>query len=137
MYRRYVRGIVALGLALSVSACNQAGPAAGEGGGGATLAAKEGPEVPYKLGMFEAGKETFVGLVLRDAQVVDLARANAAFENGNSGAAEARGAGRRERAHHHLRHLEAAPRGAGQSGPGRGGASVRLSRWTPCGRCRR
>ncbi len=87
MYRRYVRGgVVALALAVSVSACNQAAPAAGEGGGGATLAAKEGPEVPYKLGMFEGGGQTFVGLVLRDAQVVDLARANAAFENGNSGA---------------------------------------------------
>lgn len=87
MHRRYLRGgIVALALALSVSACNQAAPAAGEGGG-ATLAAKEGPEVPYKLGMFEAGGQTFVGLVLRDAQVVDLARANAAFENGNSGVA--------------------------------------------------
>ncbi len=89
MHRRFVRGgIVALALALSVSACNQASnaPAAGEGTAGATLAAKEGPEVPYKLGMFEGGGQTFVGLVLRDAQVVDLAQANAAFENGNSGA---------------------------------------------------
>ncbi len=89
MHRRYIRGgIVALALALSVSACNQSAPAAGAGAGGATLAAKDGPEVPYKLGMFEASGQTFVGLVLRDAQVVDLARANAAFENGNSSAAK-------------------------------------------------
>ncbi len=86
MHRRFVRGgIVALALALSVSACTQASnvPA----GGAASLAAKDGPEVPYKLGMFEAGGQTFVGLVLRDAQVVDLARANAAFEKGNTGTA--------------------------------------------------
>lgn len=87
MHRRYVRGgIVALALALSVSACNQSAPAAGEGAGGATLAAKEGPVVPYKLGTFERDGKPFTGLVLRDAQVADIAQANAAFERSNSAA---------------------------------------------------
>ncbi len=82
MHRRFVRGgVVALVLALSVSAaCTQASNAPARG---AFLAAKDGPEVPYKLGMFEKDGTTFVGLVLRDAQVVDLGAANGAFENGN------------------------------------------------------
>lgn len=87
MHRRFVRGgIVALALALSVSACTQAANA--PEGGGATLPTKEGPEVPYKLGMFEREGKTFTGLVLRDTQVVDVAQANAAFENGNGSAAK-------------------------------------------------
>jgi hypothetical protein len=35
---------------------------------------------PFKLGTFEQGGRTFLGLVLRDAQIVDIARANAAYE---------------------------------------------------------
>ena len=78
-------GIVALALAASVSACNQATntPA----GAGASLAAKtDGPAVPYKLGTFEREGKAFMGLVLHDTQVVDIAQANAAFENGNGSA---------------------------------------------------
>ena len=87
MHRTFVRGgIVALALALGVSACNQAPEA--PAGGGATLAAKDGPEVPYKLGMFERNCSTFVGLVQRDEQVAELAADNTAFESGN--AAEAK-----------------------------------------------
>jgi hypothetical protein len=33
--------------------------------------------VTFKLGTFEQGGRAFVGLVLRDAQIVDIARANA------------------------------------------------------------
>ena len=86
MNSTYVRGgIVALALAASVSACNQAtnSPA----GGGASLAAKsDGPAVPYKLGTFEREGKAFMGLVLRDTQVIDIGQANAAFENGNGSA---------------------------------------------------
>jgi 2-keto-4-pentenoate hydratase/2-oxohepta-3-ene-1,7-dioic acid hydratase in catechol pathway len=39
--------------------------------------------IPFKLGTFEQGGRTFVGLVLRDASIVDIARANAAFERAN------------------------------------------------------
>jgi len=42
--------------------------------------------VPYKLGSFERGGQAFLGLVLRDAQAVDIARANAAFEGRNQSA---------------------------------------------------
>lgn len=87
MHPRFVRGgIVALTLALGVSACNQASTT--PAGGSVALAAKDGPEVPYKLGMFERDGRTFVGLVLRDAQVADLAAANAAFETGNGSEAK-------------------------------------------------
>ncbi|MGC4082943.1 MAG: hypothetical protein QM736_12740, partial [Vicinamibacterales bacterium] len=55
--------------------------------GGASLAAKEGPDVPYKLGTFERDGQPFMGLVLGDTRVVDIAQANAAFENGNASAA--------------------------------------------------
>lgn len=43
-----------------------------------------GPREPFKLGTFERGGQTFVGLVLRDTQVVDLAQANAALEGRNA-----------------------------------------------------
>ena len=36
--------------------------------------------MPFKLGTFERGGKPFVGLVLKDTQVVDIAQANAAFE---------------------------------------------------------
>ena len=49
----------------SAYAAGQAGAALGE---------------PFKLGTFERGGQVFVGLVLRDTQVVDVAQANAALE---------------------------------------------------------
>jgi len=42
--------------------------------------------VTFKLGTFEQGGRTFVGLVLRDAQIVDIARANTAYEQANASA---------------------------------------------------
>src|SRR5882672_939246 len=42
--------------------------------------------VTFKLGTFDQGGRTFVGLVLRDAQIVDIARANAAYEQANASA---------------------------------------------------
>jgi 2-keto-4-pentenoate hydratase/2-oxohepta-3-ene-1,7-dioic acid hydratase in catechol pathway len=42
--------------------------------------------VPFKLGTFEQGGRTFVGLVLRDAQIADIARANTAYEAANASA---------------------------------------------------
>lgn len=85
MYRRVIRGgILALTLAVSVSACNQT---ASTQAGVAPLAAGSGPAVPYKLGTFDRGGQEFLGLVLRDSQVVDIAQANAAFESGNASAA--------------------------------------------------
>jgi hypothetical protein len=74
------RAVAALAVVVSVSACNQTSSAQG---GGATLALKEGPAVPYKLGTFERSGQPFMGLVLRDLQVVDhRAGQTAAFENG-------------------------------------------------------
>lgn len=78
-------GFMAMALAASLSACNT--PSVEQGTSGtsvAPLAAGSGPAVPYKLGTFERGGRAFVGLVLRDAQVVDIAEASAAFEAGNS-----------------------------------------------------
>jgi 2-keto-4-pentenoate hydratase/2-oxohepta-3-ene-1,7-dioic acid hydratase in catechol pathway len=84
MDTRFIGGaIVAVILAVAATACNQASSAQS---GGATLAAKDGPEVPYKLGTFERSGQPFLGLVLRDVQVVDIAQANAAFENSNGSA---------------------------------------------------
>ena len=51
------------------------------------VAAQGGPAtVPFKLGTLEQNGRTFLGLVLRDTQVVDIARANAAFEAANGSA---------------------------------------------------
>src|SRR5215510_5145584 len=52
----------------------------------AGLRAQGGAVVTYKLGTFEQGGRTFVGLVLRDTQIVDIARANAAYEQANASA---------------------------------------------------
>lgn len=41
------------------------------------------PREPFKLGTFERAGRVFVGLVLRDVQVVDIAEANAALETRN------------------------------------------------------
>ncbi len=43
-----------------------------------------GPKEPFKLGTFERAGHAFVGVVLKDTQVVDLAQANAAFERGSA-----------------------------------------------------
>lgn len=43
---------------------------------------------PFKLGTFEAKGKEFVGLVLQDKRVLDIAVANAAFESRNSKAAK-------------------------------------------------
>ena len=67
-----------LALALAVAAAGW-GLVAGAQSGGAA--------VPYKLGTFErSGGSPFVGMVLRDTQVVDIARANTAFEAANASA---------------------------------------------------
>ena len=42
--------------------------------------------VTFKLGTFEQGGRTFLGLVLRDTQIVDIAGANAAYEQANASA---------------------------------------------------
>src|SRR4029450_4633035 len=42
--------------------------------------------VTFKLGTFEQGGRTFLGLVLRDTQIVDIARANTAYEQANASA---------------------------------------------------
>jgi 2-keto-4-pentenoate hydratase/2-oxohepta-3-ene-1,7-dioic acid hydratase in catechol pathway len=41
---------------------------------------------PYKLGTFESGGRTFVGLVVNDTLVADIGQANAAFERDNASA---------------------------------------------------
>src|SRR4029450_12865613 len=41
---------------------------------------------PFKLGTFEQGGRTFLGLVLRDTQIVDIGRANTAYEQANASA---------------------------------------------------
>ena len=41
---------------------------------------------PFKLGTFERSGQVFLGAVLRDTQVIDIARANAAFESSNAAA---------------------------------------------------
>ena len=70
------RTCVALVLALAVAVIASAGLGAQAGGAA----------VPFKLGTFEQGGRTLLGLVLRDVQVVDIARANAAYEAANASA---------------------------------------------------
>jgi len=83
MTNRYVLGgIVALAVAGGASACQVDAP----GGGAMLRAVTDGPDVPYKLGTFERDGKAFMALVLRDTQAVDIAQANAAFENGNPAA---------------------------------------------------
>jgi 2-keto-4-pentenoate hydratase/2-oxohepta-3-ene-1,7-dioic acid hydratase in catechol pathway len=65
---------LALAFALAVTASDRVGAQ----GGGA---------VPFKLGTFEQSGRTFVGMVLnKDTQVVDIARANDAYQASNSSA---------------------------------------------------
>src|SRR5262245_797150 len=42
--------------------------------------------VPYKVGTFERSGKPFVGLVLRDTQIIDIAQANTAYESANASA---------------------------------------------------
>ena len=70
------RTFVALIVAAAVAAIASAGLRA-QGGA---------PALTFKLGTFEQGGRTFVGLVLRDAQIVDIARANTAYEQANASA---------------------------------------------------
>jgi len=52
--------------------------------------AAEAAVTPFKLGTFRAGDREFVGLVLQDTRVVDIAAANAAFEREHHGVAKVR-----------------------------------------------
>lgn len=65
----------AIALACAIAACGAGTDA--QGGGAA---------VPFKLGTFERAGTPFVGLVLKDTQIVDIAQANAAFEAANASA---------------------------------------------------
>ena len=56
------------------------------GCGRSTEAQSGGAPVPFKVGTFAQNGRAFVGLVLRDTQVVDIAQANAAFESSNASA---------------------------------------------------
>jgi 2-keto-4-pentenoate hydratase/2-oxohepta-3-ene-1,7-dioic acid hydratase in catechol pathway len=74
--RRTLTGAaVAVALAAGLAGC-----------GAGTDAQSGGAAVPFKVGTFERSGQPFVGLVLRDTQVVDIAQANAAFEAGNASA---------------------------------------------------
>jgi 2,4-didehydro-3-deoxy-L-rhamnonate hydrolase len=74
--RKLTRGAcVALGFAVAIAGYSQG-----------SQAQTGGTAVPFKLGTFERDGRAFVGLVLRDAQVVDIAQANAAFEASNASA---------------------------------------------------
>ena len=64
-------------LALAVGAWGCSSNTEAQSGGGA---------VPFKVGTFERSGRAFVGLVLRDTQVVDIAPANAAFESASASA---------------------------------------------------
>ena len=66
---------VALGLAAICAGCKQGADAQ-----------SGGAPVSFKVGTFERSGQSFVGLVLRDTQVVDIAQANAAFEASNASA---------------------------------------------------
>lgn len=54
-----------------------------------TIAADD-PATPFKLGTFDSKGKEFVGLVLQDKRVLDIAAANSAFEGRNSRAAKVR-----------------------------------------------
>ncbi len=66
--------------------------AAGVAAGSAALVAQPGaaPREPFKLGTFERGGQAFLGVVLKDTQVIDLSQANAAFEKARPGDAKLR-----------------------------------------------
>jgi 2-keto-4-pentenoate hydratase/2-oxohepta-3-ene-1,7-dioic acid hydratase in catechol pathway len=52
--------------------------------------AADGSVTPFKLGTFESNGKEFLGLVLQDTRVFDIAAANAAFEKRNRKAAKVR-----------------------------------------------
>jgi len=61
--------------------------ATGVGGWSQGMGAQAGgAAVPFKVGTFERSGRAFVGLVLRDTQIVDIAQANTAFEARNAAA---------------------------------------------------
>jgi 2-keto-4-pentenoate hydratase/2-oxohepta-3-ene-1,7-dioic acid hydratase in catechol pathway len=55
-----------------------------------TASAAAPESVPFKLGTFRAADREYVGLVLKDSMVVDIAAANTAWERGNATAAKLR-----------------------------------------------
>jgi 2-keto-4-pentenoate hydratase/2-oxohepta-3-ene-1,7-dioic acid hydratase in catechol pathway len=65
---RCLKATMLVAMVLSVAALQGQGPAG------------------FKLGTFEAGGRTFIGVVVNDAVVVDLEQANAAFEKQSAGA---------------------------------------------------
>jgi 2,4-diketo-3-deoxy-L-fuconate hydrolase len=74
--RRLTQGAcLAFGSAMAIAGCGQS-----------SQAQTGGAPVAFKLGTFERDGRAFVGLVLRDTQVVDIAQANAAFEASNASA---------------------------------------------------
>lgn len=75
-HRPLWRGVSALALAAGLAAC------------GSGIEAQPGASPAYKLGTFERSGRVYVGLVLRDTQVVDIAAANAAFEANTASAAK-------------------------------------------------
>jgi 2-keto-4-pentenoate hydratase/2-oxohepta-3-ene-1,7-dioic acid hydratase in catechol pathway len=52
--------------------------------GSAAELSAQAPREPFKLGTFERQGRTFLGMVLRDTQVIDIAQANAALEGRNA-----------------------------------------------------
>ena len=68
------RTLIALTIAVAIAASAYVGAQTG------------GAAVPFKLGTFERNGQAFLGLVLRDAQVVDIAQANNAFQTSNTSA---------------------------------------------------
>lgn len=66
--------VVAFAVAAGFTACS------------GTDAQSGGAAVPFKLGTFERGGQAFLGLVLKDTQIVDIPQANAAFEGSNASA---------------------------------------------------
>lgn len=75
MHPSATRAGLVLAVSLGLAACSTG-----------TDAQSGGAPVPFKVGTFERAGATFVGLVLRDTQVVDVVRANAAFESANASA---------------------------------------------------
>jgi 2-keto-4-pentenoate hydratase/2-oxohepta-3-ene-1,7-dioic acid hydratase in catechol pathway len=55
-----------------------------------TAAAAQSDAVPFKLGTFGAGGREYLGLVIKESTVVDIAAANSAWERRNTGAPKLR-----------------------------------------------
>jgi 2,4-diketo-3-deoxy-L-fuconate hydrolase len=78
MQRRTIQGAAAaFAVAVGLSACSSGSDAQ-----------SGGAPVPFKVGTFERNGQAFLGLVLKDTQVVDIPQANAAFETANASAAK-------------------------------------------------